>query len=196
MSALWIDDPKVLLSIDPEDWNPICGPVEKKINALTRLIVVVAAVFSVKNKNTKIFQRCVMAVSVAMIVYTLFDTPNVSNFGQAAVTPAPKSEDNPVTNTHNPLGNWLPPITSTATPAIANNTPGAPDTVLTNGVPTDDAFGNRSLTRPFYKTPEDNDNFKNFLYADGLENTFKQGAVYSHLSCPYSMGVAPGNSSV
>lgn len=192
MPALWIDDPKVLLSIDPDDWNPLCGPVEKKINALTRLIVVVAAVLSAKNKNTKIFQRCVMAISVAMIVYTLFDTPSVSSFGQAAVTPAPQSEEKPQTNTHNPLGNWLPPITSTATPAIVNNAPDTPDAVLTKGVPTDDVFGNRSLTRPFYKTPEDNDNFKKFLYADGMENTFKQGAVYSHLSCPYSMGVARG----
>jgi len=193
MSALWIDDPQVLLSIDPEDWNPTCGPVEKKINALTRLIIVVSAVFSIKNKNTKIFQRCVMAVAVVMIIYTLFDTPNVSSFGQAeVVTPAPKNEGNPQTNTHNPLGNWLPPITSTKTPAIVNNSLSTPDTILTDGVPTDDAFGNRSLTRPFYKTPEDNDNFKNFLYADGLENTFKQGSVYSHLSCPYSTGVAPG----
>ena len=198
MPLLWIDDPKVLMSTDLDDWNPVCGTIESKINALTKLILIASALFSIKKKDTKTFLRSVIAVGVVMILYVVFDAKNItSGFGQSAVpatTPPPViARTAGVGSTHNPLGNWLPPVTSTNTPAISAQVQPDVDAILTQGVPSDDAFGNRSLTRPFYKTPEDNDNFKNFLYADGLENTFKQGSVYSHLSCPYSMGVAPGN---
>ena len=180
-----------MLSTDPEDWNPLGGSVESKINATTKLVVIGALVLSIKKQNNKIFLRTVIVLGLVMLLYVAVTTQQTSTSADFTQN----DEQRPscaVMSTENPLGNWLPPATASGSGSGARlGVPEASvDAVLSQGVPTDSLSGNGNLTRPFYKTPEDNDRFKELMYGDSFENTFKQGAVYSHLACPHSMGPA------
>ena len=157
---LWIDDPKVLLSTAPEDWNPLCGTTDEKINATTKLTLLVAIGSSIKRKDHKIFLRTVIVLGVVMVLYVGLDTRK-GTFSQKKEVAA------------------VAPVTAAVNPASASV-----QAAMTNVVPTDDIMGSARMTRPFYKTPDDDDRFKEKMYGDSFKCQRKQSSVYSHLACP------------
>jgi len=182
---LWIDNPESIL----HDWNPLEGTVETKLNAVTKISIIASILISIKKKSNKIFLKTIIIIGIVMIVYTLLNSKcqKVDNFSQVTITTgAPVIAKNcSKPSLENPLGNWLPPNVGNQSDFASCNSNDQANRILKETVPSDNAFyGNTQITRPFYKTPEDNEKFKEFLYAKGFENTFKQGSVYSHLSTP------------
>ena len=189
--VLWIDDPSVLLDSDLNSWNPLQGSIENKINAITKIIVISAGLMALKNKNKKIFLKAVVAIGVVMIAYTLLS--GKEGFWGGKPMSIQDIEENPelseTVEIKNPLGNSLPGNSNLST------FPGSDkqiDEVLGEHVPNNNIFyGNNSTVRPFYKIPEDRDNYKEFLYSEGFANkgvskgVNKEGSIYAHLGQPY-----------
>jgi len=189
--SLWIDDPSVLLDLDLNNWNPLTGSIESKINATTKIIALSSALMAVKNKNKKIFLKAIVSIGIVMIIYTLL----VGREGFWSGTPIAledlkgKPEVTETVEIANPLGNSLPGNSNLTT------FPGSDkeiNEVLGEHVPNTNIFyGNNDAVRPFYKIPEDRDNFKEFLYEEGFANKGvnkginKEGSIYAHLGQPY-----------
>lgn len=156
--SLWIDNPAILLSTDLSEWNPLCGTAESKINATTKLTILVAIASSMKMKDHKIFQRTIIALGVIMVVYIGLDARGKPSFTQPAVKPV----------------QLRPPGDSESTSAVA------PAPVI----PSDQLMVSTRASWPHYNGAPDNDQYKEKMYGDTFKCHRKQGSVYSHLACP------------
>jgi len=197
-NKLWIDNPSILLSLNPSEWNPITGPIEQKINATTKLCIIASIFFSILKHNKQPFMKTAIIIAIISGVYVYLQW-KTEKFTQETTTPAPPTCNkiptcNKMPLSHeNPMWNQLPPVmedTTICKGELDRNAPAIND-LLCKYVPNDQSsffYGNSNCTRPFYKVPEisDNDIYKNFLYGDAFShNTFKQGSVYAHLGSPY-----------
>jgi len=174
--SLWIDDPNVLLSLDLNSWNPFQNPIENKINASTKILLITSALLALKSKNKKPFIRTVIAIGLVMIVYTLMVNSEKFWGGKPMGVKTIIDQEPPLegkVDINNPLGNPLvgqtnyPPSSACAPTSQRKNED--IDNALGAHVPDGDLFyKNGGLERQFYQIPEDRDNFKEFLYGDTM----------------------------
>ena len=159
MVKLWIDQPSVLF--DLTNWNLFEGELENKINIMTKSIILISILISIKSKSTNMLRKYAIYIGALMVLYTfvdhneLPDMVNKDSFKNRPVNVAPKGGE--VSNSYQ---------------------------IYKDG---HEAFyEHNNGTRQFFKIANDQNNFAQTLYSEGFEHSRKEGGLYSHLGLPFN----------